>query len=305
MGSQVGTKRGGRSRYRNEDIAMVCCIDKVLCEVLLRIGNGVAALAGLFLLGCGLYLEFGGLDASSELMGFLKLHDIEQVYAVVARFPIWMMVLGSVIFVLAVVSIFCTGSSCSNCFYCPLLMLCAGVIIFGAVVLNLAAKAIETSDYQEIKILGYKLNDKLEMLWVKGVLDDTKTLCELQEVVQCSGFYDYQCVVPLTGNFTQTEVLSGCPAQAELYQATSALQTPSTVNNQTLRAISDEVGYNVAKCLYYETDNVDFGCLRTLAEIMHQVGQVLFIPGLVIGGYCFLLSLIASYLTCCTLCGKT
>ena len=30
---------------------MVCCIDKVLCEVLLRIGNGVAALAGLFLLG--------------------------------------------------------------------------------------------------------------------------------------------------------------------------------------------------------------------------------------------------------------
>ena len=64
---------------------MVCCIDKVVCEWLLRIGNALAAVAGLFLLACGLYLEFGGVESESKLLEFLKLQDIQQVYTVVAR----------------------------------------------------------------------------------------------------------------------------------------------------------------------------------------------------------------------------
>ncbi|QDZ23441.1 hypothetical protein HOP50_10g59800 [Chloropicon primus] len=285
---------------------MVCCIDKFCCEWILRVLNLIAALAGLFLLGCGLYLEFGGATSSSELLEFLKLHDIQEVFRVAARYPIWMIVLGAVIFVVALVSVFCTGASCSNCYYCvysPVLMLCSAAIIFGAVILHLAAKTTASSDFQEIKILGYDLNERLVLLWAQGVMEDTQTMCELQEVVQCSGFYDGQCLVPPT-NFTEVQVITGCPAQRELHKATGSLQTPSTITNQTMEAISEEVGYNVGKCLYYETSNVEFGCLRTLAEILYQVGNVLFIPGLVIGGYCFVLSLVASYLTCCTLCGK-
>ena len=50
--------------------------------------------------------------------------------------------------------------------------------------------------------------------------------------------------------------------------------------------------------------SVALGCLSTFAEILYQLGNTLFIPGLVIGSYCLALSLISSYLTCCTLCGK-
>ncbi|WZN60212.1 hypothetical protein HKI87_02g17410 [Chloropicon roscoffensis] len=286
---------------------MVCCIDKVVCEWLLRIGNALAAVAGLFLLACGLYLEFGGVESESKLLEFLKLQDIQQVYTVVARFPIWMMVVGSVIATFCIVAVFCTGASCSKCWYCfysPVLLLCSVAIIFGVVVLNLSARTIESSDGQVIEILGYNLNGQLEVLWAKGILDDRETLCQLQEVVGCSGFYNEQCRVPPTGDFSQAQVVAGCPAQAELFNATGSLQTPATVTNETLSEISSAAGYNVGKCLYYETENVALGCLSTFAEILYQLGNTLFIPGLVIGSYCLALSLISSYLTCCTLCGK-
>ena len=39
---------------------MVCCCDAIICMLLFRIANGIAAVAGLGLLGCGLYLQFGG-----------------------------------------------------------------------------------------------------------------------------------------------------------------------------------------------------------------------------------------------------
>lgn len=39
---------------------MVCCADRLVCELVLKIGNAIAGLAGLFLLAVGLYLEFGG-----------------------------------------------------------------------------------------------------------------------------------------------------------------------------------------------------------------------------------------------------
>ena len=124
----------------------------------------------------------------------------------VPGFPIWMMVVGSVIATFCIVAVFCTGASCSKCWYCfysPVLLICSVAIIFGVVVLNLSARTIESSDGQVIEILGYNLNGQLEVLWAKGILDDRETLCQLQEVVGCSGFYNEQCRVPPTGGFSQ------------------------------------------------------------------------------------------------------
>ena len=283
---------------------MVCCLDRVACECVLKIMNAIAGMAGLFILGCGLYLEFGGVDSEDKLLEFLKLNDIDAVFNVVARFPIWIMVVGSAIFLLALISFFCTGSKCSKAFYCfysSVLMVCAIAIFFVVIVLRVAANTVESSDYQQITILGFNLNEKIQVLWMKGVVDDTKSICELQEVVQCSGFYDLQCKVPPT-NYTQSEILSSCPAQYQIYQTTGQLTDPSTVTNSTLAPINDKAGWNVGECLANETQNVDFGCLRTLAEILYQVGKVLFIPGLIIGSYILVLSLLASYLQCCTCC---
>jgi len=287
--------------------AMVCCIDRIFCETILKIGNALAALVGLFLIACGLYLEFGPVDASSKLLEFLKLQNIEQVYNVVARFQIWVIVLGAVIFVLALFTFFCTGSNLAKVYYCiysPVLMLLSLLIFFAVGVLYVAAKSTESNDYQKISILGYSLTDKFQALWVKGVVQDTETICELEEVVQCSGFYDAQCIVPPTGSVTQQEVITHCPAQYQIFEGTGSIQSPSTISNDTLQDISKDVGWNVSKCLYYETENVNYGCLRTLAMILYQVGTVLFIPGLVIASYILLLSLASSYLTCCALCGK-
>jgi hypothetical protein len=264
--------------------------------------NAIAGLAGLFVLGCGLYLEFGGVDSESKLLEFLKLNDIDAIFNVVVRFPIWIMVLGTAVFLLALVSFFCTGSKCSKCFYVfysSALLVCAIVIFFVCVVLRIAANTVEESDYQQITILGFNLNEKISVLWMKGVVDDTESICELQEVVQCSGFYDSQCKVPPT-NYSQSEVLSSCPAQYTIFGYTGQLTDPSTVTNSTLAPINDQAGWNVAECLANETRYLDFGCLRTLAEILYQVGKVLFIPGLVIGSYILVLSLLASYLQCCT-----
>lgn len=117
-----------------------------------------------------------------------------------------MMVVGSVIATFCIVAVFCTGASCSKCWYCfysPVLLLCSVAIIFGVVVLNLSARTIESSDGQVIEILGYNINGQLEVLWAKGILDNRETLCQLQEVVGCSGFYNEQCRVPPTGDFSQ------------------------------------------------------------------------------------------------------
>jgi len=64
------------------------------------------------------------------------------------------------------------------------------------------------------------------------------------------------------------------------------------------------VGLTFSLSLSLFFGSVALGCLSTFAEILYQLGNTLFIPGLVIGSYCLALSLISSYLTCCTLCGK-
>merc|ERR1712118_407059 len=215
MGTDKGAGRGHFERRKSNVLAvftaMVCCIDRIFCETILKIGNALAALVGLFLIACGLYLEFGPVDASSKLLEFLNLQNIEQVYNVVARFQIWVIVLGAVIFVLALFTFFCAGSNLAKVYYC-----------------------------------------------------------------------------------IYSPVLEG----------PGSIQSPSTISNDTLQDISKDVGWNVSKCLYYETENVNYGCLRTLAMILYQVGTVLFIPGLVIASYILLLSLASSYLTCCAMCGK-
>jgi len=282
---------------------MVCCCDRKLCEWLLRIGNALAALLGLLLLGCGLYLMFGPVNASNNLLEFLKLEQVPQSYALLTRFPIVVVCIGAAIFLLSAITFCVTGTSCGKCYYCvysPLLMILSIAIAFAVVVLYLASKTIEGSDYQEIKILGFNLTPQLELLWTKGVVDDTETMCELQEVVQCSGYYDDQCVVPPGGNFTVQDVVTGCPAQFVLANSTGAPQPPSAVTNATLEALGDQVGWDVEKCYYEEQKTLSFGCLRTFAEILYEVGNILFIPGLVIACYVFLLSAIASYLNCCT-----
>lgn len=143
-----GAGRGHFERRKSNVLAvftaMVCCIDRIFCETILKIGNALAALVGLFLIACGLYLEFGPVDASSKLLEFLKLQNIEQVYNVVARFQIWVIVLGAVIFVLALFTFFCTGSNLAKVYYCiysPVLMLLSLLIFFAVGVLYVAAKS--------------------------------------------------------------------------------------------------------------------------------------------------------------------
>lgn len=283
---------------------MVCCCDAIICMLLFRIANGIAAVAGLGLLGCGLYLQFGGTSASSDLLEFLRLQEVEEIYKIVARYPIWICVVGAAIFVLAAVSICVVSTPCGKCYLClysPILMILSIAILFGTIVLYLASRTIKSSDFQEVTILGYELTDKMEGLWIKGVIDDTAAMCELQEVVQCSGFYDDQCVVPPTGNFTQAQVLAACPARSQIFKSTG--QFGGTTDNATLSEISASAGYDVGACLESEVQNEAVGCLRSLSEILYQLGNVLFIPGLVLGGYFLVLSLISSYMTCCTLCG--
>merc|ERR1712010_1122 len=218
--------------------------------------------------------------------------------------PIWICIIGAVIFVLAAVSICIVSTPCGKCYLClysPILMILSIAILFGTIVLYLASRTIKSSDFQEVTILGYELTDKMEGLWIKGVIDDTAAMCELQEVVQCSGFYDDQCLVPPTGNFTQAQVLAACPARSQIFKSTG--QFGGTTDNATLSEISASAGYDVGVCLESEVENEAVGCLRSLSEILYQLGNVLFIPGLVLGGYFLVLSLISSYMTCCTLCG--
>ena len=67
-------------------------------------------------------------------------------------------------------------------------------------------------------------------------------------------FYPVLCPPSRRRVYRQAQVVAGCPAQAELFNATGSLQTPATVTNETLSEIGSAAGYNVGKCLYYETE---------------------------------------------------
>mmetsp|Transcript_6762 Transcript_6762/g.17222 ORF Transcript_6762/g.17222 Transcript_6762/m.17222 type:complete len:283 (+) Transcript_6762:234-1082(+) len=280
---------------------MAGCLDRYVCEVALKVGNAIVAIAGLFLLGCGLYLQFGGVNATDNLLEFVKLGDMKA-FRILASFPIWVAVFGGVVFILALVCFLCTGSKISKPFYCcysTFLIFVAVAIAFVVIVLRLAANTIESNHFQEVELLGYDFTDKFQLLWMKGVIEDTESICQLQEVVECSGFYNYQCQVP-PSNFTQEEVLTHCPAQHKIYFTTSSLTT--NIDNATLAEVDEKAGWSVSNCLEDEREFVSMGCLSTLAELLYRMGNALFIPGLIIAGYLLVLSLIASYLTCCSLC---
>ncbi len=93
---------------------MVCCCDRKVCEWLLRIGNAMAALLGLLLLGCGLYLVFGPVTASNNLLEFLKLDKVPQSYGLLTRFPIVVVCIGAAIFLLSAITFCITGTSCAK-----------------------------------------------------------------------------------------------------------------------------------------------------------------------------------------------
>ncbi len=179
------------------------------------------------------------------------------------------------------------------------------------------------SDYQRVEILGQDLTSLFQDLWKKSVVTDTKEVCELQDIVQCSGFFDSQCVVP--SRLTTEQIIAHCPAQYAMYKSTGDIVVyPSpAVTNDTLKAASEQEGFSVGDCLEDETgkchatttiarsllllthpstEYAERGCFQTLARILEDFAETLFIPGIVLACYFFLLAFVASYLTCCTLC---
>lgn len=283
---------------------MVCCIDRKFCELLLKIGNALGALAGLALVAGGLYIEFGGADATDNLIGFLKLSSVEGTLRLATTFPIWIAVIGGVVFLLASISFCCTGSKLAKPFYCvysTLLTLAAIAVIGVAVALKLAASGIESSDYQSVSVFGYDLTEKLQLLWVQQTVENTENVCSFEVVVGCSGFYNDQCGLPAQTSTNTQDILVHCPAQNEIFKTLGDLSP--AFNNGTLFGVNDSSGWGVTECLDTELSNADTGCLASIAKLVYEAGTNLFIPLLVIGGYLALLSSFATYLTCCTLCG--
>ena len=105
-------------------------------------------------------------------------------------------------------------------------------------------------------------------------------------------------------NFNTEWLSTQSSAQHELFPFTSNLiVSANQFDNTTIQFLNEDVGWDIGSCLAKELKNVESGCLSSLAKILYQIGKVLFIPGLIIAGYIGALSLICTYLTCCTLCG--
>ena len=171
---------------------MVCCVDRQLCQVALRVLSGGLALVGLALVGLAAWAAVLG----GEVAGLGGLATVRHA----ARYPLWVALVGGVAFVFGLASALCVGSKAAKCFYCafvPTMTAAALALATLLVGLHLAAAGLRAPPGDggdpRLVFFGQDLTPRLEVAWEDLVASNPQKACSFETSFRCAGFSGGDC----------------------------------------------------------------------------------------------------------------
>jgi len=283
---------------------MVCCVDRALCQVALRVLSGGLAAVGLALVGLAAWAAVLG----GEVAGLGELATVRAA----ARYPLWVALVGAVVFLFGLVSALCVGRKVAKGFYCvfvPAMAAAALALATLLVGLRLAASSLSEAPggggEPHLVFFGHDLTPQLERQWEDLVQTNPQKACSFETSFRCAGFRSGDCAgaVPGSGGAPDAEALEAlyarCPGRSEAADRVAAFGGRAQGGGGLDPFESD---WDVRRCLRAEALYASDGCFRLAADLVQEWGTILFIPGLCAAGYILLMALVAMYLTCCTCC---
>jgi len=286
---------------------MVCCVDRQLCQVALRVLSGGLALVGLALVGLAAWAAVLG----GEVAGLGGLATVRHA----ARYPLWVALVGGVAFVFGLASALCVGSKAAKCFYCafvPTMTAAALALATLLVGLHLAAAGLRAPPGDggdpRLVFFGQDLTPRLEGAWEDLVASNPQKACSFETSFRCAGFSGGDCAAGgWSGAALDAEALDAvyarCPGRREAGGRVTAFMGEQLRTGEEGSAVGHASSpWDIRACLRAEVQYAADGCFRLAADLVEEWGTVLFIPGLCAAGYILLMAVVAAYLTCCTCC---
>ena len=297
---------------------MVCCVDRQLCQVALRVLSGGLALVGLALVGLAAWAAVLG----GEVAGLGALATVRHA----ARYPLWVALVGGAAFAFGLASALCVGRKAAKCFYCafvPAMAAAALALATLLVGLHLAAAGLRAppppgGGDPRLVFFGQDLTPRLEGAWEDLVAADPQKACAFETSFRCAGFSGGDCGAGASSAAAldaeaRDALYARCPGSREAgvrvtafarATAEGALQAGGAGGGGGGPSAVDHLAspWDVRACLRAEVQYAADGCYRLATDLVEEWGTVLFVPGLCAAGYILLMALVAAYLTCCTCC---